>query len=350
MPTALSPPTLFPALTRESVLSFQFSSWYPQFSRISVKSTIIRPLSKEFQDYLHSDGVFIPEGSENTEAHISASDDDSDDDSDESSPSVSYAFPDLDARIRQVITAYGGVFPKLNFSSPRDAAWVLPPGSPLKCTSPAEVYMLLKSSDFISHDLDPENVFEGCEPYDQGGYELELVLRKWYSIDRSRELRCFVRRDILIGISQRDPNYYDFLNEESTQTRIAETVKRFWEDNIRGKWGNSPHYVFDVLLTRDLSNAHILDFNPFAPRTDPLLFTYEELLSLVTGPRSSIPELRVIDSRSHPSAIRNAPAHQHNMIPLEALSISSGRDIESFTETWHEEIKRSMEEESESDG
>lgn len=72
--------------------------------------------------------------------------------------------------------------------------------SPLKCTCPADVYLLLKSSDFISHDLSKETVFEDCEiSLDKLTYELELVLRKWYPVDRSREFRCFVRQDVLLG-------------------------------------------------------------------------------------------------------------------------------------------------------
>jgi hypothetical protein len=62
--------------------------------------------------------------------------------------------------------------------------------------------MLLKSSDFVSHDLDPALVFEGSA--DDGAadgppYELELVLRKWYPMDKGREMRCFVRQGMLIG-------------------------------------------------------------------------------------------------------------------------------------------------------
>lgn len=75
---------------------------------------------------------------------------------------------------------------------------MLPASSPLKCMSPADVYLLLKSSDFVQHDLSPDHVFDGCEsrPSD---YDLELVLRKWYPVDRSRELRCFVRQERLLG-------------------------------------------------------------------------------------------------------------------------------------------------------
>lgn len=33
-----------------------------------------------------------------------------------------FAFPELDEKIRQAISEYGAVFPKLNFSSPRVSA------------------------------------------------------------------------------------------------------------------------------------------------------------------------------------------------------------------------------------
>lgn len=111
--------------------------------------------------------------------------------------------------------------------------------------------------------------------------------------------------------------------------------------------------IFDVHLTRSLTSMHILDFNPYLARTDPLLFTYDELFNLLrtrlvatSGFSASAspagdtrPELRVITSRAHPAANRNVPAHQHNMVPLDALRISSGRDIEQFAEAWREEVR-----------
>ncbi|GJE88268.1 D123 domain-containing protein [Phanerochaete sordida] len=346
MPSTISPPTVFPPTTPEHVLAFQFSSWYPRFAAQSIKSTIVRPLSEEFLEYLNADGVFMPEGADDIPAESSLSDDEKDDESDDE-PRRTFAFPELDARIREAVKDYGAVFPKLNFSSPRDAAWMLPAGSPMKCTSPADVYMLLKSSDFVLHDLDPAQLFEGCDA--EGGvlpeYKLELVLRKWYPVDRSRELRCFVRRERLIGISQRDPNYYDFWNEPQTQRKVAEAVQNFWEEHIRGKWESTEgNYTFDFLLTRDLARGHIIDFNPYSPKTDPQLFTYEELLALLNDAIASpnfLAEFRVVDSPSHPSATRNAPAHQHNMVPIEALMLSSGRNVEEFADVWQQELRRS---------
>ncbi|KAG6891355.1 hypothetical protein C0992_008470 [Termitomyces sp. T32_za158] len=315
-----------------------------------------RPLSQEFRDYLNSDGVWVPEGSEDNLVESTLSDDDNDDDDDDNENDEerpSFSFPELDTRIRECIKSYEAVFPKLNFSSPRDASWILPASSPLKCTSPSDVYLLLKSSDFIAHDLSTENVFSGCED-PPPSYELELVLRKWYAMDRSRELRCFVRHNSLVAISQRDTNYYDFLNEPLTKESIARSVRDYWQKNIRGSeyWKETPDYVFDFFLSRDLSRGHLIDFNPYAPYTDPLLFTYEELADLTSecmvlhdSPHSDdagLPKFRVIESRTHPAAISNAPAHQHNMVPIEVLSLSSGRDIEEFAELWKKEIHESM--------
>lgn len=137
MPTAISSPTVFPPLTPEYILSFQFSSWFPKFSRISIRSTIIRPLDQDFFEYLDSDGVIVPEGSEDMFVfsftssllglylivHIRPAEttlsDDGEDDEEEAVEGPRYAFPVLDAQIREVIKDYGAVFPKLNFSSPK---------------------------------------------------------------------------------------------------------------------------------------------------------------------------------------------------------------------------------------
>lgn len=106
---------------------------------------------------------------------------------------------------------------------------MLTSSAPLRCTSPADVYLLLKSSDFAMHDLDDGRIFEGCvdggennltngasngtvngsamdttsesssENEHGDGHGLELVLKKWYEIERSREVRCFIRNNCLLG-------------------------------------------------------------------------------------------------------------------------------------------------------
>jgi hypothetical protein len=102
--------------------------------------------------------------------------------------------------------------------------------------------------------------------------------------------------------------------------------------------------VFDVIMTRSLDSLHVIDFNPYLPRTDALLFTYEELLDIYVDALRSFSEIRpifrVITSMSDPRAGRNAPTHQHNMLPREALELSAGRDIIDFARAWKEEVAR----------
>jgi len=107
----------FPTLVRSSVDACKHSSWYPVFRTHSPKTTVISPLSKEFIDYLESDGIFAPRGSgyeQEAEGESSGSDEEDGD------MHRQFAFPELDAQIRKVIQQYeGAVFPKLNWSSPQ---------------------------------------------------------------------------------------------------------------------------------------------------------------------------------------------------------------------------------------
>ena len=63
------------------------------------------------------------------------------------------SFPELEAALTAAIEALGGaVCPKLNWSVPRDAEWVN--GGTLRCETAGDVMLLLKSSDFVQHDLE----------------------------------------------------------------------------------------------------------------------------------------------------------------------------------------------------
>lgn len=132
------PKLLFPPASKDYVLSFQFSAWYPKFAKYSIKSTILRPLSCDFKEYLQAEGVFIPEGADNAlvdayselaiyfnqgilrPVESTLSDDEGADisDNDDVVPPI-YNFPHVNRHIRECIEEYGAVFPKLNFSSPK---------------------------------------------------------------------------------------------------------------------------------------------------------------------------------------------------------------------------------------
>ncbi|KAG2030382.1 hypothetical protein BDR03DRAFT_1003571 [Suillus americanus] len=72
-------------------------------------------------------------------------------------------------------------------------------------------------------------------------YQLELVLQTWYLMDRRRELKCSVREGCLIDmtitimLSQRDANFYNFMNEPQTQNKIVETLQHLWMEKIKSK-------------------------------------------------------------------------------------------------------------------
>ena len=221
---------------------------------VTIESIIILPLPSNFIEYLLSDGVSLPECATKVSSCMNDADDVSvDDDRWDSSSSneeeeevKKYSFPTLTDQIQSAITTLGGsngCMPKLNWSSPKDASW-MNCGS-LKCTKVGDVYLLLKSSDFIGFDL--EKAWDDClveeeeeeeddNVNDDGttstskmengvgnlsmnepsfavtsgsttigdsstsnnntkqphGFEYELVLRKWCNLHPSMEYRCFV--------------------------------------------------------------------------------------------------------------------------------------------------------------
>lgn len=44
----------------------------------------------------------------------------------------------------------------------------------------------------------------------------------------------------VIGISVRDFNYYPHFQDERVRERVCETIRSFWEDEIRGDYDGGP--------------------------------------------------------------------------------------------------------------
>jgi hypothetical protein len=71
----------------------------------------------------------------------------------------------------------------------------------LQCTTPEDVFLALKASDFILNDLD--HAYDDCVPENEGDASAplySLVLKKWYAIPPSHEFRCFVLGHRLAGM------------------------------------------------------------------------------------------------------------------------------------------------------
>lgn len=281
-------------------------------------------MTPEFISWIHEDGILLAdEGNATNDDGTAASDDDdwepsfstsdhpppprnddgddataSDSDNEESTPArqpPDIRFPALHAEITSAIASLGGaVAPKLNWSSPKDATWISRHPNTMKCTSANDIYILLKSSSFISHDLD--HAFDDTTPAPTNDNNVRdfkpvLVLRSFFNPLPSLEFRCFVKARTLIAITQRDLNYYAFL--DSLRPQIIRRAKELFR-KLRFTFPDG-NFVLDVYIPeadydereesqaggqekKVLGRARLIDINPWAPRTDTLLFDWSELL------------------------------------------------------------------------
>jgi len=227
--------------TLHQLQACQFSSWYPTFSNLrasphvptdgsrtsssiqtffphnnaTIKSIILKDLPVEFVEYLLSDGLRLPKGASKVSSFVPQDGDEHDawstDEENEENDGMDhgsiqsggenvikqYEFTSLNEQISAAISSLGGaVIPKLSWSAPRDATWIN--NGTLKCETPGDVYLLLKSSDFCMHDL--LHALDGVDasslviPSEKKTVEYELVLRKWCNLWASMEFRCFVAK------------------------------------------------------------------------------------------------------------------------------------------------------------
>lgn len=252
------------------------------------KSRII-PLPPSFISYLHADGIVLP-----PEDTPPADDNDLSDFSDdpdvaeEGDPSKDW--PEVHAQIKSTIAELDGkVTPKLNWSAPKDATWMNATND-TQCRTPNDIYLLLKSSDFITHDL--EHPFDDCVPDTSSSpsdspnpsrtpnppeVKYSLVLRQYVNFNPSLEFRCFVRNRVLLCICQRDQNHFDFLFPMRDMLRSR--IQSFFDEKLKDTFPD-PSFVFDVYIPPPHQRVWLIDINPWAQRTDSLLFSWLEILRM----------------------------------------------------------------------
>lgn len=260
-----------------------------RFRSLTPKARLI-PLSASFLSYLRADGIILP-----PEDIPSESDPDTDDENEEEGGSTdpSEAWLDIHQKIISTISELGGsVMPKLNWSAPKDATWISATNS-MACTTPNDIYLLLKSSDFITHDL--EQVFDDCEDESEDESEsvgedeesavdgslskipYHLSLRKTIpAFNPALEIRCFVRSRNLLCMCQRDLNHFDFLPRLIPKLRSL--IQDCFDKNLRSF--PDQNFVFDVYIPPPHDRVWLIDLNPWAQRTDPLLFSWMEILNM----------------------------------------------------------------------
>ena len=199
----------------------------------------------------------------------------SEDEDESSDPSTEWS--ELHAQIKRAITELGGkVTPKLNWSAPKDASWMSATND-LECRSANDIYLLLKSSDFITHDL--EHAFDGCsrDAITVPGIPYHLVLRKYVNFNPSLEFRCFVRNRVLLCLCQRDQNHFDFLFP--MRETLRDRIQSFFNEKLKDTFPDD-NFVFDVYVPPPHQRVWLIDVNPWAERTDPLLFSWLEILRM----------------------------------------------------------------------
>ncbi|XP_039648402.1 cell division cycle protein 123 homolog [Perca fluviatilis] len=264
-------------MKKEQVVNCQFSVWYPIFKKHSIKSLIL-PLPQNVIDYLLDDGTLVVSGSDHNtqQTHANNSDSDAEEDiqwsDDETTTTVTAPeFPEFTSKVQEAINALGGrVFPKLNWSAPRDANWIAL-NSSLQCDSLSDIFLLFKSSDFITHDL--AQPFLACSDQDSPDpvINYELVLRKWSELIPGGEFRCFVKENKLIAISQRDyTQYYQHVWKQEEQ--ICHAIQAFFSQHIQYNFLDED-FVFDVYRDSQ-GRVWLIDVNPFGEVTDSLLFSW----------------------------------------------------------------------------
>ena len=251
---------------------------YPRRYRTLAPRSRAIPMPAPFLAYLRSDSIVLPPEDKpptDDDGYDSFSEDE---DADEASdPSTEWK--DFHTQVKDTIAEFGGkVTPKLNWSAPKDATWINATND-TECRSANDIYLLLKSSDFVTHDL--EHAFDDCVPDTESASKPEvpyhLVLRKYANFNPSLEFRCFVRDRKLLCLCQRDQNHYDFLFplRDSLRSRI----QAFFDEKLKDTFPD-PNFVFDVYLPAPHQRVWLVDINPWAERTDPLLFSWLEILQM----------------------------------------------------------------------
>ncbi|KAG7557721.1 Cell division cycle protein 123, partial [Arabidopsis suecica] len=328
------------AMKEDEVNRCQIQNWYPKFKSLTIK-TKFHKLPESFINYLTDDsGPFLlPDSVTNEDAmpnrvHNFEEEDDfqvpeESSDNETEPPLNRPSFPELEIEIRDSIETLGGtIIPKLNWSAPKDAAWISPSQN-LSCTCFNEIALLFRSSDSLFHDLC--NAYDSCtDKVSSRPESFYLALRKWYpSLKPEMEFRCFVKSNELVGICQREVTtfYPVLLNEKDL---IKGLIEEFFDDKIRFEF-ESENYTFDVYVTKE-RKVKLIDFNTWCGSTLPLMYTWEELEE-IHGECDEL-ELRIVESRlSVLPGLKTA-------VPYDYLDVSPGSGWDQVLKIAEEEFQK----------
>jgi D123 len=369
----------FPPLKKSQVMNCSYHSWHPRYRAITPKARLV-PLTTPFLAYLRADGIFLPDDnppqdSDGDSGIFSGAEADGQAEEEED-VDVAAEWREVHEAVKSTIAELGGkVVPKLNWSAPKDATWINPSNS-MECQTAGDIYLLLKSSDFVTHDI--EHAFDDCVDGDDEASNMtketipyHLVLRKYVQLNPSVEFRCFVRRRKLIAICQRDLNHFDFLFK--MENALKSTIQKFFHDKLESTFPDES-FVFDVYIPPPHERVWLIDVNPWAIRTDPLIFSWLELLTMDDEVEttekddksalddsdsdaeeveevSKYPIFRLV-GRDDPEAYGfTTPQYSAHKLPKDVVDASQGGEgqLREFADKWKELIERQREQDADSD-
>ena len=182
--------------------------------------------------------------------------------------------PELCKRVAKIILRMKRkTVPKLNWSCPSDAVWQSVDNT-LRCFTVNEIFILLKSSDKINHDMAyPFENCVDCEETDVSDVEYNLAIQAYAKLQPASEFRCFIRQKKIVAICSRDTTFHDDLGDR---------VDAMWTDMIDFVQYKIlpkcplPSFVVDIYRKID-EKFWIFGFNPFSQPTDSLYFSWDEL-------------------------------------------------------------------------
>lgn len=298
-----------------------FVSWYNTFKRHTDKSTIL-DIPSAIWSYIKDAPLTMPQNATAVNKNQGeCSDSDTNSWSDEEETTDAPHFPEFQKTVDDAIDALGGtVFPRLNWSSPKDAAWINF-GNTMKCQNFSDILLLLKASDCVSYDMTTLEALQNDAKTDElHKHSHALVLKKWRDYRPEGEFRCFVKDKCLLAMCQRNRDaFFDFIHTK--KTAIIEKVSAFFNTHVKGQFPLDC-YTLDVYVTKQqtgyLSPVKIVDFNVYGFPTDALLFRWEELAATL-GDSSSRPVFRYQEDKCLQPNMTNQYA-----IPIDLADIATG--------------------------
>lgn len=176
----------------------------------------------------------------------------------------------------------------------------------LRVSSPVEIVALLSRSQRVFGDIanffQYRDSFRPAASLGQTLPALNLILREWIDdLEPAREFRCYVYKGKMTAISQY--YCYDKFEEYSKANSAMLEQIRAAILNFHAKVSSTfssviaPSYVFDVIVSRDLSKVQVVELNPFGAHmsSGAALFNWITDRDLLYGKNGQEPPIRVLE-------------------------------------------------------